>query len=105
MSPGDQLIDIVHINDVVAAFLNALKRMQSKIDTKHEHFAVSSQKLISLKKLVSIYEEVHGVILNINWGGRAYRDREVMVPWGGGKKLPNWSPKIGIREGLKSLNV
>ena len=41
--------------------------------------------------------------LKINWGGRSYRDREIMRPPFLGKVLPGWTPKVVLEEGLKSL--
>lgn len=101
MSPGEQLIDIVYIADVVDAFIVAAERLLSDSSEKCEVYAVSSGASIKLRDLVKIYESVIGKKLPIEWGGRPYRDREVMVPWSAGKKLYNWKPTITIEEGIK----
>lgn len=100
MSPGEQLIDLVHIDDVISAYTIAAERLISKGVQLHEIYAVSSGELVSLKALVKIYEEAIHVKLPIQWGGRPYREREVMTPWSLGKTLPNWEPKISLREGI-----
>ena len=41
--------------------------------------------------------------MNVIWGGRNYRKREVMLPWNKGEKLPKWNAKISLEEGLKKL--
>lgn len=64
---------------------------------------LSSGNPISLKELVAVYSRTIGKPLPIEWGGRAYRSREVMVPWNKGKKLPGWKTKIGLVEGIKRM--
>lgn len=105
MSPGEQLIDLVYIDDVVNAFVLAGQRILKNNSKKMESFAVSSGSLISLKELVKLFENISGTKLYIKWGGRPYRDREVMLPWNTGKHLPGWSAKVSLKEGLsKFLN-
>jgi|GEM_PF-77423 nucleoside-diphosphate-sugar epimerase/GT2 family glycosyltransferase len=102
MSPGEQLIDIVYIDDVVDAFIAAAKRLfEGKVD-RHEIYAISSGRPIQLRDLVNIYKAITGYELDLIWGGRPYRGREVMVPWTGGKHLPDWSPKISLEQGIKN---
>lgn len=103
MSPGEQIIDLVYIDDVIDAFIVAAERLINSKVVNHEDYAVSSGKPIRLRELVEIYEDVVGKELPIEWGGRVYRDREVMVPWNYGKRLNGWSPKTLLPEGLKKL--
>lgn len=103
MSPGEQLIDLVYIDDVIEAYLNAAGRLLTNTLTDQEFYAVSSGNPIELKELVGTYEEIVGKTLPINWGERAYRNREVMVPWNRGRWLPGWVPKIQLEVGIKRL--
>jgi nucleoside-diphosphate-sugar epimerase len=105
MSAGEQLIDIVYIDDVVEAYVKAIELLENDNDKKLKgsSFAVSSGKPVKLKELAKIFEEVTGKKLNINWGKRLYRKREVMVPWNKGQTLPNWKPTITIEEGIKRI--
>lgn len=103
MSPGEQLIDLVHIDDVIEAFIIAAHRLlNGKVDG-HERYAVSSGNPVNLKELVSVYEKVANVKLPIQWGGKCYRDREVMLPWNRGDLLPDWKPKISLIDGIKTI--
>ncbi len=104
MSLGEQLIDMVYIDDVVSAFLVAAKRLFNGKVTHHDHYAVSSGNPIPLRELVEIYQHVTRQKLNIVWGGRPYREREVMVPWKCGKRLPGWRPKIRLEQGILNLS-
>lgn len=104
MSPGEQLIDIVYIDDVVEAFLIAADRLLRNNAKKYEEYAVSSGNPLKLRDLVKKYEEVIGKKLPIEWGGRPYRDREVMEPWKRGEKLYGWTPKVCLDEGIKKIS-
>lgn len=103
MSPGEQIIDINYIDDIISGYVRMITLL-SKKDAKKFHgktFVISSSKRFTLKKLASIFEKVTKNKLKINWGGRQYRPREVMVPWNKGEKIPGWKPKISIEEGIR----
>jgi len=102
-SPGEQLIDIVYIDDVIDAFMLASERLLNGKVENYEEYTVSSGKPIKLRELVETYEKIIGKKLPIEWGGRSYRPREVMVPWNKGKRLPGWSVKVELEEGIKKL--
>ena len=105
MSPGEQLIDLVYIDDVIEAFIIAGELLlNSKSKRDKTEFAVSSKNPIQLKELVKVYESVVGKKVSINWGQRQYRMREVMVPWNDGKILPGWSPKVNLQNGIKMIS-
>lgn len=103
MSPGEQLIDIVYIDDVIEAYIIAANRLLNNKVDKYEEYSVSSGNPIKLKDLVEIYQQVIGRRLSIKWGGRPYRSREVMVPWNRGKVLKEWKPKVSLVEGIKKI--
>lgn len=102
MSPGDQLVDFIHISDVVNAYLIAYEYLLNT-NKKNLTFGVGSKKPIKLKKIINLYEEITNKKLNINWGGNNYRNREVLIPWNKYKKLPGWKQSISIKEGFNSI--
>lgn len=102
MSPGDQLIDLVHVDDVAAAFRQAANRLTAGHVAGHECYAVSSGCPVSLRSLVGEVEKILGRSLPIVWGGRPYREREGMVPWQG-SKLPEWKPHVDLVSGLSKV--
>lgn len=103
MSPGEQKIDLVHVDDVVNAFVSAYDLIEEK-EINHDKYAVSSGQEIQLKDLIELYEDVTGNEVLVEWGGRPYRKREVMELWQGFDKLPNWEANISLRKGLKEFN-
>lgn len=103
MSAGEQLIDLVHIDDVVEAYLVAAQRLLEGKVSQYESYAVSSGQLFSLRKFVELYVATTKQSVSVNWGGRPYRYREVMMPWKNGLALPNWKPAITLVNGMKKL--
>ncbi|MCD6298468.1 MAG: NAD(P)-dependent oxidoreductase [Deltaproteobacteria bacterium] len=104
MSPGEQLIDLVYIDDVVDAFYAAwfwLRKHDPKGDIPS--FAVSSGNPICLREVVRAYEKAVGKKMPIVWGGRPYRAREVMIPWNKRSSVPGWTPKVPLAEGIKRM--
>lgn len=103
MSLGDQLIDLVYIDDVVNAFEIAADRLMAGQVSVSENYGVSSGNPIPLKMIVEFYEQLIGLHLPIQWGGRPYREREVMRPWSYFATLPGWEPKTSIKEGIRMI--
>lgn len=105
MSPGEQLIDISHISDVINAFILLIEKLFncSKEIENGDSFAVKANKRYSLKELVKIFKEVSSREVLIKFGGKPYRDREVMEPWNTGTVVPGWKPMVSIEEGIKQL--
>jgi len=100
MSPGEQLIDMVYIDDVVSAFYSAYQIVAEQT-VGHSYYGVSSSKPITLKSFVAIFEQIACTQININWGKRKYRAREVMMPWDAFQTLPGWKPQISIENGIR----
>lgn len=90
MSAGEQKIDILHIDDVVEGFVHLADMLQKGENLRNEYVLSSSQQL-TLRELAARYEQEHHVHLNIEWGARPYRTREVMSPYRG-NVLPGWKP-------------
>jgi len=106
MSKGEQIIDISHIDDIISAFTLLVNHLNNQNNNNQNgaEYAVKAENRFTLKQLAHIYEETLGVKLNINWGARAYREREVMIPWDNCSVVPGWKPKINISEGIKKIN-
>ncbi len=102
MSPGEQLIDVVYVDDVVNAFMAAAHRLFDNCVQGHEIYAVSSGKPVRLRDLVETYQRVSGRPFDAVWGGRPYRPREVMVPWSTGDRLPGWEPAVSLEDGIRA---
>ncbi|HDL8356461.1 TPA: NAD-dependent epimerase/dehydratase family protein, partial [Yersinia enterocolitica] len=92
MSEGNQEIELVHINDICSAYKTAILKLQDGQPGYANVYSVDTGSRMSLKKLVKLYEKVNDVTLNINWGARPPREREIMRLCTNLTVLPNWSP-------------
>ena len=88
---------------IVLGCLAGIAEQRLKKSFKGKSFAVSSGNLIKLKDLAEVFEKLASCKLKIKWGQRPYREREVMTPWSDGIKIPGWSPKVSIEEGIAKL--
>jgi nucleoside-diphosphate-sugar epimerase len=104
MSPGKQLLDLVHIDDVTNAFCVAASRLlMGASEANHERFSVSTSELISIQDLVALIRTTSGRRLDVVFGGRPYRRREVMKPLYATPWIPGWHPTISLRTGIAAL--
>lgn len=99
MSPGQQQLDLLHIDDVVSGFGHLADLLHEGNDLEKE-YVLSSGRLYTLKTLAALYQNYTGHKLSIHWGGRPYRLREVMTPWRG-PILPGWQPAVSLEKGIK----
>lgn len=102
MSPGNQKLDIVHIDDVVRGFTSLAEMLNNGVSLLDE-YVLSCGEQFSLKDWSRLYEKQNGVRLNIEWGGRPYRIREVMEPYNG-NVLPDWVPQKTISDFLLGIS-
>lgn len=101
MSPGEQMLDILYISDIVSGFCRLVDMLASD-EPVGEQYVLSSGEHRSLRSLAETFERISGRRLAIEWGGRPYRDREVMVPWRG-PVLPGWKPMVDLETGIRKF--
>lgn len=98
MSPGEQKIDLIYITDIIAGFTRLAELLDSDTELADE-YVLTSGRQIPLKELAQLFCDVSGRKLNIEWGGRPYRDREVMAPWKG-TPVPGWIAQVKVEDGI-----
>ena len=100
MSKRKQKLSFVHVDDISRAFEIAINNIYKALPGYNVAYGLPGSECVSLKELVSIYEECNKCKLNITWGDRQYREREVMLPAENLRILPDWKPVISLSEGL-----
>jgi nucleoside-diphosphate-sugar epimerase len=65
-------------------------------------YAVSGGQRRTLREVVATVEQAAGTSLNVEFGTRPYRAREVMHPWEG-PGLPGWRAEVGLLDGLRAM--
>ncbi len=103
MSPGEQEIDLVHVDDITNGFLKAYEHLIANTDVVQADFALPSGYRMTLREMVSLIENTTNKKLNISWGAKPYKAREVMQIWKGYQTLPNWEITIPFPEGIRRL--
>lgn len=99
MSPGEQLIDLLHVDDVVAA----LRAAADAADAPWHSWSASSGDPRTLRELVALFEQATGRTVPVEWGARPYRPREMFTPWNAGARVPGWHPRVSLAAGIAQV--
>lgn len=102
MSPGGQVLDLTHAQDVAAAFVVACERLLRSADGAAERFCVSGERM-SLKELVALVQRVAGRAPSVRLGALPYREREIMKPIASMPLLPGWAPERGLDDEIATM--
>ena len=105
VSPGEQVIDISHIDDVVEHFLRAGEFSITKELPESHVFFVSGERF-TVKELVKAIEWAADTRASIVYGARPYREREVMYLPALDGQTPPWDnllSKTPLRQGVQAL--
>ena len=100
ISAGDQLMDLVHVDDAIEAYMLACDQTLSR-DAGYLTYSVTSGPTIKLKDVVALMERVRGKRPPVNIGRRPYRHREIMSPWLQGKVVPGWKCENSLESFLR----
>jgi nucleoside-diphosphate-sugar epimerase len=96
-------VELTHAADVADAFLAGAQRLLASEAPRLEAFLVPGTRL-TVRALVAKVAKAAGRPIQVQWGGRPYRSREVMVPVTcTGNVLPGWSPKRTLEQGLAEV--
>ncbi len=101
MSPGEQVIDLSHVSDVVAAFLAAADHLMQG-EQRGGTFFVSGQRL-TVRALAEAVGSALGRPVPARFGERPYRAREVMIPAENRPLVPGWAATTSLADGIRAL--
>lgn len=99
----DPVLDLVHGDDVVSAFIRAAELLAADppaIDGGV--FAVSGGDRKRISEIVAAFEAVAGKAVRTRAGGWPRPTRAVADLWDG-PALPGWKPTIGLADGIRRL--
>lgn len=105
MSKGEQKLFLCYIDDAIEAYMIAIDTITKLEKKQMEKYSVRGNHAYTLKEIVTKYLEISNKQLNINWGGREYRLKEIMIPEQTIEVLPNWRPNYDLAEGLKAFEL
>lgn len=104
LSPGEQVLDFIHIDDVTSFYLNLIKN-RKRIPNK-TNFRLGTGVGHNLRQVSSVIESVTNKKTNINWGGKEYRKSDVMYAVANLQEINEkltWRPKISLTQGIKKV--
>ena len=103
LSPGEQVLDFIHINDVVCFYSDLIANIEA---VKNKTiFPLGTGVGHNLKQLTAIVEELSDKKASINWGGKPYRSSDVMYAVADTKnsdKILKKNQKVSLKEGIES---
>jgi len=101
LSPGHQLMNLIHVDDVVRNFTNALA---TKEQFSYRRHFVWQEDYFTVRSLVSSIESIAGVSIDCLWGERPYAGHEMFEPWSiPMSQLPSFESRISLEHGLTGL--
>lgn len=101
LSPGEQILDFIHIEDVVNFYMMLIK--DSDILPEKSNFLLGTGVGHTLKQVAAMVEKITHQKTNINWGGKQYRNSDVMYAVADISTAFNmlkWKPKLSLNEGI-----
>jgi nucleoside-diphosphate-sugar epimerase len=101
LSPGNQLMNLIYIDDVVRNFSTMLTT--SDEFSYRRHF-MWSEEYFSVRHLVEVVEKIANVKIDCLWGDRPYAGHEMFEPWHiPMSQTPGFEARVTLEQGLSEL--
>jgi nucleoside-diphosphate-sugar epimerase len=101
LSPGNQLMNLLYIEDLVRNFSRLLKTPDEFSYRRHFMW---KEEYISVRNLVDAIEKIAGVKIDCLWGERPYAGHEMFEPWHiPMTQAPGFEAQVDLLEGLRLL--
>jgi nucleoside-diphosphate-sugar epimerase len=101
LSPGTQKIYLVHVDDVVDAFMQAASALCSG-QHMESLYAVRGDEGFILHDLLEKFSVASDLQLNLGWGELPFWGGVIQQPWRG-RTLPDWQPQRNVLQSLLAL--
>jgi nucleoside-diphosphate-sugar epimerase len=99
LSLGEQVLDFIHISDITSYYSFVVDNCENY--PEKSEFQLGTGEGVSIRQLARLLEEKTQMTANINWGGRPYRESDIMHSIAHNTELViQWEPKISLSEGL-----
>jgi len=98
MSSGRQLVDLMHVDDVVGALLHVATGPQlgSRLVARSGH-------PLTVRTLSTLVEQVTGRAIDARWDARPARPREMEEDWVISGAATSWRPRVDLATGIGEL--
>ena len=100
LSPGEQKLNLVHVDDIARSIKMVLTNDRLVSGVTHK-FGVYSGNSYTLKEIISICQEYSERPLDVEFGAVPYRDRELMEPQYPYSNVPDWNENVLLKDFIK----
>lgn len=104
LSPGQQKLDYIYIDDVIRGFMTALAALTQQKSAETE-YALRSGYIHTLREVVDTFGQVYKTALHVEWGAYPYRAREIFFPYRGLPALDGWKAEYDLYEGFRQMRI
>lgn len=104
MTSGEQILDFIHIDDVIDFYLCCIRNIDLLKDNYSYHLGTGIG--TTIKELASLVELLSNKKVNINWGAVEYRPLDIMkavAPSYIIKEELGWASNITLEDGIKKI--
>jgi nucleoside-diphosphate-sugar epimerase len=103
-TPGEQIVEFVHVDDVARGFLVAAQELLCA-DTKPalRRYRLDSGRRLALREASALMARLARRPECIRFGGRPYPPEQIMEPLAVGLRPPGWAPEISLERGFLML--
>jgi nucleoside-diphosphate-sugar epimerase len=102
-TPGEQLLDCVHVDDVARGFVIAADLFDRTDIAAASVYRLDTGARVTLRGLAELFARLADRPLQVRWGERPYPPLQIMDPLRTGPRLPGWEPRVSLEQGLASL--
>ena len=106
MTAGEQVLDFIHVDDVAGFFAYVVSHMDEfmQLPENGMDFHLGTGVGTSIREVAALMEAVSGKHCNINWGGRPYRERDIMRAVAPVERNQcGWHAKIDLKKGIQAF--
>lgn len=101
LSLGNQLMNLIYIDDVIRNFSNALSTTDQFSYRRHFMW---QEEYLDVRTLVSSIESIAKVNIDCLWGERPYAGHEMFEPWPiPMTQIPGFEARVSLEQGLSEL--
>lgn len=108
MTKGEQVLDFIHVDDVAGFFAYTVAHADEFLALKQNgaEFHLGTGNGTSIREVAAMMEEISCKKCNINWGGRPYRERDIMHAVAPVEKNQcGWKAEIDLKTGIERMKL
>jgi nucleoside-diphosphate-sugar epimerase len=103
-TPGEQIVEFVHVDDVARGFLAAAQELlRADIEPAMRRYRLDSGRRLPLREASALMARLAGRPGCVRFGGRPYPPEQIMEPLAVGPRPPGWAPEISLEQGFLVL--